>query len=127
MLLDVLQADDDDDDLTNGTPNDLAIIEGFAMHGITLFSYVNIAHTPAEFVSSDTDVLIEANASITFPYVAYFESMRLQYRVSPLDPWTSVPMTQDGNNFDATVSGRLRALCWNTTSTSWTCLGVSAP
>ena len=105
VLLDVLQADDDDDDLTNGTPNDLAIIEGFAMHGITLFSYVNIAHTPAEFVSSDTDVLIEANASITFPYVAYFESMRLQYRVSPLDPWTSVPMTQDGNNFDATVSG----------------------
>ena len=64
VLLDVLQADDDDDDLLNGTPNAQAIIEGFAAHGITLFSYVNIEHEPQEFSPSSTDILIEANASI---------------------------------------------------------------
>ena len=38
VLPDVLQADDDDDDLLNGTPHASAIIEGFAMHGITSYS-----------------------------------------------------------------------------------------
>ena len=105
VLLDVLQADDDDDDLLNGTPNAQAIIEGFAAHGITLFSYVNIQHEPQEFSPSSTDILIEANASITFPYVVYFENMRLNYRLSPLDDWSSLPMVQEGNTFSALVAG----------------------
>ena len=44
MLLDVLQADDDNADLSDGTPNGAAILEGFGMHGITLFSNVEIEH-----------------------------------------------------------------------------------
>ena len=39
VLLDVLQADDDDDNLSNGTPNVADILEGFDLHGITLFSH----------------------------------------------------------------------------------------
>ena len=95
MLLDVLQADDDDDDLLNGTPNAAAIIEGFDIHGIRLFSYVELEHTPVEFTPAETTVTVEAEANIVFPYVTYFDSMRLHYRLTPSAPWTTVPMGQE--------------------------------
>lgn len=105
VLLDVLQADDDDDDLLNGTPNAAAIIEGFAIHGITLFSYVDLAHDPVEFSVADTEVLIEAEADINFPYVVYFDAARLHYRTSPSDPYTTVNMDQEGDVFSYLIPG----------------------
>ena len=105
VLLDVLQADDDDDDLLNGTPNAQAIIEGFAIHGITLFSYVDLDHTPVEFSAAESDVLIEAEAFIDFPYVVYFEAARLHYRTSPDDEFTVVDMDQNGSVFSYSVPG----------------------
>lgn len=105
VLLDVLQADDDDDDLLNGTPNAAAIIEGFDIHGIRLFSYVELEHTPVEFTPAETTVTVEAEASIVFPYVTYFDSMRLHYRLTPSAPWTVVPMGQDNNLFTHDIPG----------------------
>ena len=37
ILLEVLYADDNDFDLSNGTPNDVSIVSAFALHGITLY------------------------------------------------------------------------------------------
>ena len=105
VLLDVLQADDDDDDLLNGTPNAEFILEGFDMHGITLSSYLDLDHVPVEFASDDVDVVIEAEANLTFPYVTYFESTRLHYRTSPSDPYTVVDMEQDGDLFSYAIPG----------------------
>ena len=105
VLLDVLQADDDDDDLLNGTPNAAAIIEGFDIHGIRLFSYVELEHTPVEFTPAETTVTVEAEANIVFPYVTYFDSMRLHYRLTPNAPWTVVPMGQDNNLFTHDIPG----------------------
>lgn len=105
VLLDVLQADDDDDDLTNGTPNAAAIIEGFAIHGITLFSYVELDHAPEEFSPASQDIVIEAEADINFPYVVYFQELQLNYRTSPMEGWTTVAMDQDGDLFSATLAG----------------------
>ena len=103
--MDVLQADDDDDDLLNGTPNAAAIIEGFDIHGIRLFSYVELEHTPVEFTPAETTVTVEAEANIVFPYVTYFDSMRLHYRLTPSAPWTVVPMGQDNNLFTYDIPG----------------------
>lgn len=105
VLLDVLQADDDDDDLMNGTPNAAAIIEGFAIHGITLFSYVDLAHNPIEFAVAESDVLIEAEADINFPYIVYFNAARLHYRTSPTEDFSVVEMTQDGDVFSYLIPG----------------------
>ena len=105
VLLDALQADDDDDDLLNGTPNAAAIIEGFDIHGISLFSYVDLEHEPVEFATATEDVLIEAEASIDFPYVVYFEAARLHYRTSPNDAYTVVDMAQDGDVFSYVIPG----------------------
>ena len=54
VLVEVLFADDNDADLTNGTPNDLDIIQAFALHGITLLSNAVIAHSPRLAASPST-------------------------------------------------------------------------
>ena len=105
VLLDVLQADDDDDDLSNGTPNAADILEGFDMHGITLFSYLDLAHDAVEFSAEDEDIVIEAEAALTFPYVTYFDAARLHYRSSPNDDYTVVEMTQMGDVFSHAIPG----------------------
>ena len=105
VLLDVLQADDDDDDLSNGTPNAAFILEGFDMHGITLFSYLDLAHDAVEFSAEEEDIVIEAEAALTFPYVTYFEAARLHYRTSPNDAYTVVELTQDGDVFSHAIPG----------------------
>ena len=105
VLLDVLQADDDDDDLSNGTPNAAFILEGFDMHGITLFSYIDLAHDAVEFSAEEEDIVIEAEAALTFPYVTYFDAARLHYRSSPNDAYTVVEMAQDGDVFSYAIPG----------------------
>ncbi len=98
VLLDVLQADDDDGDLSNGTPNDLAIVEGFDIHGISIFSYAEIDHDSQEFVEAASSIEIEAETFIVFPYNLYFDAVYLWYRTESGGPWTQVTMNNpDGN------------------------------
>ena len=103
ILLDVLQADDDDDDLSNGTPNGNAILEGFGMHGISLFSSVDIQHDAIEFASEAEPITVEAEAAILFPFGQYFSTCDLHYRTSPFDPWTVVPMEEGSNDVFVTT------------------------
>ena len=98
VLLDVLQADDDDGDLSNGTPNDLAIVEGFDIHGITIFSYAEIDHSPQEFASAESTIEIEAETFIIFPYNLYFDEVNLWYRTEIGGDWTQVAMDNPDEN-----------------------------
>ena len=98
VLLDVLQADDDDGDLSNGTPNDLAIVEGFDIHGISIFSYAEIDHDSEEFTAAEATIEIEAETFIVFPYNLYFDAVNLWYRTSASGDWSQVIMgNPDGN------------------------------
>ncbi|MGB0424862.1 MAG: hypothetical protein ACPGED_11075, partial [Flavobacteriales bacterium] len=98
VLLDALQADDDDADLTNGTPNGAAILEGFLLHGITLLSAVDLEHQAVLEAPSDEPIVIDAIADIFFPYSQYFSSVNANYQVLPDGDWTSIPMedNEDG-------------------------------
>ena len=98
VLLDVLQADDDDGDLSNGTPNDLAIVEGFDIHGISVFSYAEIDHSPEEFASAGTAIEIEAESFIVFPYNLYFDAVNLWYRTEVGGDWMQVAMDNPNGN-----------------------------
>ena len=106
VLLDVLQADDDDDDLMNGTPNAISIIEGFDIHGISLFSYAEVEHLSEEFVDADESIEIEAEVEIVFPYNVYFDAMFLSYRTGPNQEWQQTQMDQDGDSFTAIIDGQ---------------------
>ena len=103
VLIDVLQADDDDADLSNGTPNDLAIVEGFDMHGITLFSYAEIDHSPAEFAAAEAPIEVVGSTEILFPYSLYFDAVRMWYRTEWGGAWESVVMEEDGSDYVGTI------------------------
>ena len=105
VLIDALQADDDDGDLSNGTPNAAAIVEGFDLHGISVFSYAEIDHAPIEFAAAEEVLVIEAEADIVFPYNLYFDAVRLWYQTEAGGEWTEVEMgNEDGTStFTASI------------------------
>ncbi|MDA0913081.1 MAG: hypothetical protein O2818_01965 [Bacteroidetes bacterium] len=92
VLIDVLQADDDDGDLSNGTPNAAAIVEGFDIHGISVFSYAEIDHNPEEFAEAESTILVEAETFIVFPYSLYFDAVNLWYQTEIGGEWNQVAM-----------------------------------
>ena len=104
VLLDALQADDDDADISNGTPNGGAIVEGFAIHGITLFSYAELDHAPVEFAPAATGLEIEGDVNIVFPASLYLDGVYLWYATEHGGPWTETPMTAaGGDSYVATI------------------------
>ena len=101
VLIDVLQADDDDGDLSNGTPNALAIIEGFDIHGITIFGYAEMDHDPIEFAAAGSTILVESAADILFPYSLYFDSVKMRYKTEASGDWTELVMDEGATSFTA--------------------------
>ena len=101
VLVEVLFADDNDADLTNGTPNDLDIIQAFALHGITLLSNAVIAHSPVSLAPGNIDISISANISATYSWA--LSSANCFYRLNDDQNWNNITMTANGNNYTATI------------------------
>ena len=101
VLVEVLFADDNDANLTNGTPNDIAIIQAFALHGITLLSNAVIAHSPVSLAPGNIDINISANISATYSWA--LSSANCFYRVNDNQNWNALSMTANGNNFTTTI------------------------
>ena len=101
VLIEVLYADDNDADLTNGTPNDLAIIDAFALHGITLISNAEIYHTPVASANGNSIISINTNIQLTYPW--FLGSTDCYYRVNTDTNWVSLAMTQSGSNYTAQI------------------------
>ena len=101
VLVEVLFADDNDANLTNGTPNDIAIIQAFALHGITLLSNAVIAHAPVTIAPGNIDIDISANISATYSWA--LSSANCFYRLNDDPNWNTLLMTANGNNFTTTI------------------------
>ncbi len=97
VLIDALLADDDDGDITNGTPHGNAIVQGFYMHGISLITNAVINHAPSEFVSATVPIPLEVQLDLTFPYITYLQDVVLNYKING-GQWTEVPMTDMGSD-----------------------------
>lgn len=107
VLIDVLQADDDDADITNGTPNGTAIVEAFAIHGITLISNAEILHTALQAHEEDEDILIEGELTLTFPFTQYLGEVNLYYRLNNDPSIQETIMTNvGGSDFEASIPGQ---------------------
>ncbi len=106
VLLDVLQADDDNGDISDGSPNGFAIIEGFDIHGITLLANADFEHADILAAEADETITIEASLDVTFPFSEYIEAARLFYRVNE-GAITEVDMVNvDGDDFSAEIPGQ---------------------
>ena len=100
ILIEVLFADDTDNDLSNGTPNDLAIISAFDLHGITLLSNAIISHNPISTATANNDIIINASVGITYPWA--LGSTNCYYRLNNANSWTSVAMS-GASSFTTTI------------------------
>ncbi len=103
VLLDVLQADDDDGNIANGTPHGLAIVEAFAIHGITLLSNAQFVHTPVLSSLEANPINVSATLSLTFPFSTYVDGGALHYKVSTASAYATVPLTVVGNTYSAQI------------------------
>ncbi len=107
ILIEALTTDDlpingGDNDITNGTPNDNAIIDAFDLHGITLLSNAVITHTPVMTSSSAAGIPINASVSVAYPWA--LTSVQLYYKINRLGAWTNMAMTNTtGINYTATI------------------------
>ena len=104
VLLDALQADDDNADLADGTPNDIAIIEGFAIHGIYLLSGAEIIHENPLAMDAEDDLLIDAEVLIQFPFEIYLQEVVLYHKINGELIWSTATMTNtEGDTYQANL------------------------
>ncbi|MBX2973641.1 MAG: hypothetical protein KF797_11095 [Flavobacteriales bacterium] len=103
VLLDVLQADDTDGDITNGTTHGAAIVEAFALHGITLISDALLLHDGLLAAGADQPIEIDARVVVVFPSTEYLDAVSLFYKVNDAADWTEVEMLVDDGTCTASI------------------------
>jgi hypothetical protein len=91
ILIEVLYADDNDANLSNGTPNDIAIVSAFALHGITLLSNAVISHNPVSAAVGNTGITINASVGVTYPWA--LGSTNCFYRLNDATTWNNIAMS----------------------------------
>jgi hypothetical protein len=89
VLLEALIQDDDDGDISNGTPRGDDIIQAFGLHGITLLANASLEHSPSETLA-DEPLVIEAELEVDFP--AYLGDLSLVYREQGGTIWNNTLM-----------------------------------
>lgn len=103
ILIDALEADDNDANLTNGTPNSAAIVPAFAAHGITLVSNAELTHTPITNASTQTPITLNASlANVQFAWA--LQGLKGGYKINNDPNWTPLTFTDMGGyNFVGTI------------------------
>lgn len=88
ILFEALIADDDNGSLSDGTPNSIAIIDNFALHGIYLQIAGDIVHTEYPVIAPTDLALINFTLAIDFNYLPFVEGVGLWYRTDRTQPYT---------------------------------------
>jgi len=105
VLLDVLQADDTDGNISNGTPNMADICDAFGKHGITMISNATLAHTDVTAALAGQSISIDA--TLNLGVTTYLGDVRLFYRLKGNSAWIQIGMTNTGgSDYQGTIPGQ---------------------
>ncbi len=106
ILVSALLADDNDNNLNNGTPHLTQIIRAFADHGIYLGAYTNVVHN--EVAHQPASIAITITGTLTTAQPAVFGGAMLFFRprAVPAVAWDSTGISLLGSNFTATIPGQ---------------------
>ncbi len=96
IFLDALFADDNDNDLTNGTPNFTAIVDAFALHGITFLTSANLNHTPINQAIGLSPIAIQVSIT-NLLNASSLNSVKVFYQVNNSGTWLSEDLTNGGS------------------------------
>ncbi len=100
-LLEALIADDDDGDLSNGTPNDETIACSFAEHGINMVPDTETSHTEVPVYFPFDEVEITFNVDISQPW--YFKNNRMVYRTGSQETWDTLDVSLNDGEYQALI------------------------
>lgn len=104
VLVSAIMNDDDDANLSNGTPHLAEIVKAFAEHGIYLMTGATLAHQELAHQQPNTPATV--NATLTITESTWFQSIKLFYKVRGASTWDSTTMTNTGNfNFTGQLPG----------------------
>jgi hypothetical protein len=99
---DVLETDDDDGDLSNGTPHYSEIVEAFGAHGIGPGLFIDIAHSPVKD-SEDSTATFPVVATITSNLTLDPDSLLLYYSTGGTYISMTMLPTANPDEFSATI------------------------
>lgn len=103
-LISALEHDDDDNNITNGTPHFMQIISAFARHGIHLLQDAEVVHEDIPNAFSSTPVTINASVVVSEP--AFLQGLKIYYKERAATAWDSLVMTPTGAaNYTAILPG----------------------
>ena len=105
VLFEALIADDDDGDLSNGTPHSEEIFKAFGDHGIFLQVDADITFEEIRSVPANTVIEVPVELEIDFNYLPYLERIRLKYKDQRADSFKDIDvisLTGD-NNYTAFI------------------------
>ena len=104
ILIDALMADDNDHNLSNGTPHYSQIVAAFAKHGIYLEGDATFTHT--EINTSPDNTPITVTAGLDLVSNRFFKDLTLYYRINDTGSWISQVMTNTLFTFTGTIPGQ---------------------
>lgn len=93
ILLEALLYDDDDNNLFNGTPNSTAIIDAFALHGITLIADVEVNHQDEPGMEA-ANVPVDITSNVTVSLPQFLGDVFINYRTTRTGTYTQLQMTK---------------------------------
>lgn len=95
VLIDALVADDDNADLTDGTPRIDEIASAFCEHGISLIGQVSSDHEGIfSYITPEEPIEIETDIDVDYP--TYIGDMQMYYKINNEPAWNSVEMVNVG-------------------------------
>lgn len=87
ILFEALIADDDNGNLSDGTPNSIAIIDNFALHGILLQISGEMNHNEYPIIAPTELASVNFTLNIDFNYLPFIDEVGLWYRTNRTAPY----------------------------------------
>ncbi len=106
ILIDALMADDDNADLTDGTPRIDEIASAFCEHGIAMIGQVSSDHDGIfTYITPEEPIVIETDIDVDYP--TYIGDMQMHYKINNELTWTIVDMVNvGGTTYEADIPGQ---------------------
>lgn len=107
VLISALLNDDNDNNLSNGTPHFRQIVSAFAKHGIYLLYDATIAHKELAHQAAGAPISVSANLTVFNTF--FFSNLKLLYKVRGTSAWDTVLMTNtSGTTYMASMPAQTK-------------------
>lgn len=102
ILIDAIQADDNDNNLSNGTPHFNQLVQAFSFHGIRLLGNIQFSLTPFADAAENTPINMSVTLNVAPPFNSFVNGAKVIYRInnaSVLNSDTATLTSAGGNNY----------------------------